>query len=981
MMNHSFKNQKGNILVQVLVATAVMGVSFYFLTNYVIGQAEQVNKTANVVNLRFTMNSAMDYVIFGIRQKYCFTDGLLMNDDATRCNLRHDGSVERVIMSVEQENFIRQLLIDGVDVGPVDSAQIRLPEINRYMKVSSATTNHPLFPVLDKLKSVRDNSGAPVKVDGIRVTIRRNDTVYIPKSGREVYLDVNVALMGSMNAQEPLQVGSTRLSMNSQLAIYPREVGTFALLTPNDLRLDVNWQQNLALGDVGIHQFSSRAEIGNSAGLVFQSPVFVNRNIHLPFDGTDETLSPPYSPVTFADRVYLGNGQVLTNGSPFRPKSSGGVGHQNWGDVRTFGGFLRGVENDGGLDAGLQYFARIQSGAVVDSNLAKQCHDMDTMLSSKDEITKSSSQLKVKSAAARKFDYEISLTNGNYFNSQSISQSQNLDKWKGDLDRDGNRRGNPIMKMKFYMGDQWVEFNIPRNQTVELKANVQDKNRENTLSKAVSDAKRKVDDLLRNKSSLDAQLTTNNIKLASLRLELEKEMDKPPYPSGGSSNPGTGKPPVDEEKTGTAAPAETEETTPVAGGSGSGSGGKGKGGGSTPDPKDYRDPVKIANLESQITTLENSNKKLNGQDIPKNESDLLAAKETQRVAEENQQRYNNAVNNPSIVRIESYDIYNFGLPSTRKVGVKVEVQRPEHMIYGNGDLVAKPAIEILAYDGTYHRGNVIYDKNNTNLSGFINYTNNTNGTWTTPNGFARSLSGSLVANVNNPDFDELEIECQKRRSNNPSQSFGGAGWASSFADTTRYSWNFANLGNADMGKDPAIDVLQLSGMNRSNANFQVRSIVGRCEILSNSDFITGFFACDELVIHPRNTPLRIIGTFIVGKLKIAPEALQAGITWSSIYHPQATAELRKANVLQSRSGRACDAVTSSNEPVWHPLPSAQTVADRMSCNTISLRARANPFQWTAVDPDCGMLPGRAVTSCKKRLVRFLVAEQSRGGGL
>lgn len=975
-MNHSFRNQKGNILVQVLVATAVMGISFYFLTNYVIGQSEQVNKTANVVNLRFTMNSAMDYVIFGIRQKYCFTDGLLMNDDATKCNLRHDGSVERVIMSVEQENFIRQLLIDGVDVGPVDPAKIRLPEINRYMRVSSATTNHPLFPVLDKLKSVRDNSGTPVKVDGIRIIIRRNDTVYVPKAGREVYLDVSVALMSSINAQEPLQVGSTRLSMNSQLAIYPREVGTFALLTPNDLRLDVNWQQSLPAGDVGIHQFSNRAEIGNSPGLVFQSPVFVNRNVHLPFDGNDEALLPPYTPVTFADRVYLGNGQVLTNGSPFRPKSSGGIGHQSWGDVRTFGGFLRGVENDGGLDAGLQYFAKIQSGIVVDSDLARRCHEMDMKLSSKDEITNSSSQLRVKSSSGKKFDYEVSLTNGNYFNSQSISLSTSLDKWKGSLERDGNRRGYPIMKMKFYMGDQSAEFNIPRNQTVTLKVNVEDKNRENILSKAASDAKRKVDDLIRDKSSLDAKVTSNNIKIASLKSDLEKELEKPPYPTSGGSGSGGA-----EGGAGAEAPVESEEQV-ADGGSGSGTGGGKKGkGSSSPDPKDYRDPVKISSLESQISSLEKANKQIKEQDIPKKESDILVANESYRIADANLQRYYNAVNNPSAVDVETYDIYAFGFPSSRKVGVKVEVKRPENMIYNNGDLVTKPALEILAFDGTYYKGELIYDKGNANLSGFINYTNNPNGTWTTPSAFARSLSGSLVSNINNPDYDELEVECQKNRSNNPSQSFGGAGWSSSFAASTRYSWNFANPNNAVMGKDPAIDVLQLSGMNRGNATFQVRSIVGRCEILSSSDFVTGFFACDELVIHPRNTPLRIIGTFIVGKLKIAPEALKSGITWSSIYHPQATAELRKANILKSRSGRSCDTVTSANEPVWHPLPSAQTVADRMSCNTISLRAQANPFQWTAVDPDCGMLPGRAVTSCKKRLVRFLVAEQSRGGGL
>ncbi|MBV2168514.1 MAG: hypothetical protein KUL82_07385, partial [Bdellovibrio sp.] len=80
-MLKSVRTTAGNVLLQILVATAVMSTSFYFLTNYVIGQKEQVGKTINVVNLRFALNSAMDYVIFGVRQKYCFTnDTLLLND-------------------------------------------------------------------------------------------------------------------------------------------------------------------------------------------------------------------------------------------------------------------------------------------------------------------------------------------------------------------------------------------------------------------------------------------------------------------------------------------------------------------------------------------------------------------------------------------------------------------------------------------------------------------------------------------------------------------------------------------------------------------------------------------------------------------------------------------------------------------------------------------------------------------------------------
>jgi hypothetical protein len=166
-------------------------------------------------------------------------------------------------------------------------------------------------------------------------------------------------------------------------------------------------------------------------------------------------------------------------------------------------------------------------------------------------------------------------------------------------------------------------------------------------------------------------------------------------------------------------------------------------------------------------------------------------------------------------------------------------------------------------------------------------------------------------------------------------------------------------------------------MNRTNAVFQVRSIVGQCVIESTATFVTGFFACDSLEIRDRTHPLRIIGTFIVGKMKIHPSAIKAGITWSSIYAPQATRELRGAQVLRSFSGRNCN--LKSAEPIWHPIPSVQEVSDRMGCNAISLRSKADPFQWTSVDPDCGVLPGSTSsnTTCKRRLIRFFVVEQSR----
>lgn len=78
-------NQSGNILLQILAATAVMSISFYFLSNFVIGQKKQISRTVNAVNLRFALNSTMDYVIFGVRQRYCFSDDGLLAPQLLNC--------------------------------------------------------------------------------------------------------------------------------------------------------------------------------------------------------------------------------------------------------------------------------------------------------------------------------------------------------------------------------------------------------------------------------------------------------------------------------------------------------------------------------------------------------------------------------------------------------------------------------------------------------------------------------------------------------------------------------------------------------------------------------------------------------------------------------------------------------------------------------------------------------------------------------
>src|SRR5207253_6601387 len=132
-------------------------------------------------------------------------------------------------------------------------------------------------------------------------------------------------------------VSNQKMKVISRLVIYPREVGSFALMVPRDLHIgSTNTAPNF--GDTHFYYSPNKAAFNGLPGLVFTSPVFVNRDIVLNTAG--------YSPVTFAERVYMGSGKVLAGSAPYKPPTNGATGGRYWRDITSFGGFLKGLEND-----------------------------------------------------------------------------------------------------------------------------------------------------------------------------------------------------------------------------------------------------------------------------------------------------------------------------------------------------------------------------------------------------------------------------------------------------------------------------------------------------------------------------------------------------------------------------------------------------------------------------------------------------------
>jgi hypothetical protein len=843
-----------------------------------------------------------------------------MNAPSDQCNLVHTGSVERLIMSNDQVNFILNLIAMGTNVGPVDKANIPLKSISRYIRIDNATTSHPLFSVLQNLKSVTDETtGKIVKVDGVSVTLTRDESGYLPRAGREVYLKATLGLKTSKGASEVITVGSTPLTVTSQIVIYPREVGSFALLVPKDLHLDKTYNAGMATGDVALHMFGSKSEVGGGQGLVFLSPVFVNQDIYLPPDtgSGSKSASGNYAAVTFADRVYLGNGWVKnSNGGQFVPRSSGGLSDRYWSDLTTFGGFLRGIENDGGLDKGLQVFGKVVSGSKPDAGLMSKCIERSQNMSSATYLYKSQLATNLRSNSKNNPKYRLFLDKGNKFSYQGdVPQPTTTNFGSGTVSRKGSTGGAMVMTLTFILGDRIVTAPMTATSTLTITPEVGSPEYKAQLQAALSSAQTALKLAKDKGDSLEVSLASAKSALTKAKKDLETEEAKPvkpaptpeptPMPTPDLNITPTPSPTVsptpeeDATPSDSPTPAPSPTSTPIIM--------VGPTPKPTPVPKGYyQDPDVIASLKSQIQTLQATIDQLQSSDVPNQQTIITSATQAVQQAQDALSVFNNP---PQFV-IQMSPV-NAKFNSVSSVDMEITASNIQNLLDAKGNLM-KPSIGIQAYDSTYYRTVPIKNPPNTNLLRYLNFTFSADKkSLVAPEAMAlTSTSGALATVADDADdYDSLDLLCEEARNASASQSFGGAGWDVDFSGATRSSWNFAGDGSSVAGHDPAFDKTLLLDSGADGV-FKVYSIAKECVIAASASLITGFYTCDSLRIEARQNPLRIIGTFIVGKMQIDPSAYKAGITWSSIYHPQVTQELRAAGVLKSVSGTSCTAQKS-----------------------------------------------------------------------
>ena len=902
-----FFNNKGSAFLQAMIAIGVAGILLYNLAPRIIDFKTQAHKNSNLISARLAVHSVLDYTLVGIKQKWCFSTAWTPESCGTTATQisTNPRSVDRLLLTEESVSYLQLL-------GIPNWASAKLEKIDHEFLVSQITTNNPVYKIFQNVDS---------RVKRIKVSIAIDNNATLPKYGDEVYLRVDVSLLDSSG--EVVAIGASKLMATSYVGVYPREVGSFALILANNLYLDRSSLGSSNKGDNYFKKFSSKTTDLINNGVVFNSPVFVNSDIHLPSSNDSQS----YTPVTFKEKVYIGAGSLKRDGVGFVPRTMGGAGNAFWSEIGQFGGFRGGVEVDGKKDLGLEYLSgSIVSASTPDSEILKKCI-ANTAANSLLAATNNSDVMgDLISSQNNDFAYLLKLTDYNKFTSQTGTLPQATSQKSGTAglrlyDSNYKQSANgAALRYKLSVGNLTVSGFIPDGGTAVLttESNVQP-----------------LIDLYSN------SLAQNNKSLADSQNQLEQIKDKIADQES------------DLDKIANSIKQERAKTPP--------------------------DNSKIASLENKYDWVKDSlnANKYKRQSYQNDISNLESKNITLQNSLDNAKTMNQK---KATIELGVSRAYGKEGDATTSNGsyrnLTLKTKNSEWLIDESGNKV-NLSVEIEAFDVSYenfvsHRDPLVLNRNLNR--GILDL--RWDGGNLISSKILRTLNGGYRGNITPTDmytnYDEL---CKTV----DYSSFATVGWENSFAEVSKHSWSFTNT--YDTRTNYVFDINNASTVGGRVPAFVIRSIVKECIIDGSANFVSGFLNCEKLTIARRSTPLTIVGTFIVsGDISIDDSAYRTGIRWQSIYHPESTVLLRNAGVLKTVDGTSCNNMPRT--PLWHPRPSLLNRVNAQQCNAMALRLKADPFRWTSVDPDCGLISSTSTaTVCKNSLGNYFAMEVYRESGI
>lgn len=894
------RNNKGSVLLLVMIAAPVAAALFFSLIEMVLIAKRQTIINRNMVSYSAVMDGVIDYTNYAIKNRWCMTS--TWTRDSSNCNIKNTMSLERLTLDNSALTALRDL---NSGDATFTSAGVVSEQISTVVNVSEITGGHPLFNVIKNL----DKTGKAVTQ--ISITVKRVNDTNLPRRGREVFLDIKVTLMSGSVIFRNLSA----ISATSRVMVNPRELNYFSLIVPRDLYLDGN-VPGLAgnSGDIGIPSATG------GAGITFESPVFVNGDIHIP------AAVANYTSATFTNRVILGGsngstgGRIMRSGNPFSAPNDGNMSSYLYSILPNFGGFKKGVDVDGIRDLGLDVLAGYNAtppapNATQASNECIGVNKVFYKLANTNDSDLVFLQLPADPAVPTPhLRFLLGLTRGNmflpqelrpYFPNGAMGRAFLTDTQM--LNTGSRLNGQATMFFRFDSGSSAAG--------TALGGSTYGTNTAGTTNAYTTEF------TLRPNSMATMKHLYNNGRTWLGKVDVEL---LPVYIGGN---------PTMQQQL-----VELRVNLPLA---------------QYPPETVQRFSLYMKAFDLGVFAGRDRRYAMNPTpQVP--EPSLLMGHSM-----EGWLHFQVAGGSPTA----SSHTLNWINPDGSPHGAVTAFQRLDGPSKNLPiDYPAPPSGPLAPYQTT---GLVTPAPNPTPVPGAVPI-----------NLVPTDIPTPMLPNIG-WDYQGLVDRCLSNNGGSNSIAFKSIGWNSPFVSNTRHSWHFAPDPMPAQPDDAYknIPVNPGNAVTIVNGKFYVNSIVNQCIIPNTTTVAAGFMTCDQLVIQPRTLPLTVIGTFIVGRAYIDPTAVRSGISFRSIYHPQSTSDLIAQGILKDKNGNACS--TPPPFPIWWPNLTNTQYDNFRKCNVISLRDNANPFTWTAVNPDCGVVAGNSYVQCQKHAVNYILNEISR----
>ncbi|WP_419172374.1 hypothetical protein [Halobacteriovorax sp.] len=910
------RNERGGAALAFIIFASVAAAYLTMNLNQVLDVVSKKKKDGRInAEMDTFTRGIISYTTHALKNRWCMDDKWARSESCSGDMhevISNKLNLERLLWSSASLTAIKQAYKNeyNKEIG----FEPALDEVSTTISIKSLGELSQSHPINLSLTNTLRNC-----MDEVSISLKKAENSALYKSGDDRYIEIFVE--AKMKNIDRCSDYNSRPYGRSLVGLFPRTLNQFAIIKGGDLDL------------------SKYTGSESSKGLNIHAPIYVDNDLILP--------SSSYAPVGIYSNIHLGRGAVKSGSGNFVPKSFGGQDDQLYSTYANVKTIKRGVVFEDEVDEGIA--ALFGNEYYVDTSLAKKC---DIWRELEENLSETRDSRLFGKLSGSGFSVGLSKTNlpiSNEFKEYAFP-SELVSSTKGYtviLKNDKNtvsyidvgKSEKPIMKMDVSVPANGetaelllardTEFKINLNSSINFIKSKEVLTKETVTDEEFDDTYKENDfqRVVRNISSKCSDLNSKDPKVRSDKCSLVdsnfNESKSSSCASVYNDNPGAKascESRVNAIETASNEYAEMKDE-------------------SLEEIEEYlkKQPSIDFSLSASTTNITNfkvdiSNKDQLNSDAYKNISDITLSLTAFDFAIENSSNYttgrrNNDAHKPGPNELGNPNLINIKL-IRNKEGVVESIK------YTNAEDEELKGWTMLKRDNGFN------EPPRKPMPGLF-----------------EKLSKELFMPEDGLSISESK-ELKEKCSGIPVND--NYSWDISFTKNTLHSWMY-DVGGNGITLTETMEMQDRYLFNQSNmypgdaGGIPNQSVTKKCIIPSDVSFIFGFYACLELEIEPRSTPLTFVGTLLVNELEISSGALTSGVNFYSIWHPAAIEKLREYKWLARRDENGELLECDSNITVWNKNISRQEQYDLRTCSPIHFVLEGpNNYNWTTVDPEIGL---------------------------